>query len=313
MKVQELMSREPVTVYEDATVLWACQQMEARRQSAVLVVPRPEGPAEQALGHRQPTGILSEHDLVKAMVRFPEGFSQKKVREVMSSPIVSIGPEEEVQSAANLMILLRVRRLPVVQKGRLVGLVSRGKLMEALRGELDQVKRQAEVLEEKVGHDPLTRLPNRLLFDEELGREFDRAKTHAMPLALLLIDLDRFKLVNDTYGHPVGDIVLKQLAQVLRGCFRKSDLTARWGGEEFTVLLPHTDPANAQALAEKFRSRVEATPFGEEGQNLSVTISAGLAYFNAAMEDEGALLKAADKALYAAKEAGRNKVVVAGD
>ena len=118
MKVQELMTREPVTVYEDATVLWACQQMEARRHSAVLVVPRPVGPAEHNLGHRQPTGILSEHDLVKAMVRFPDGFAQRKVSEVMTSPIVCISPEEDLQAAANLMILLRVRRLPVVVKGR---------------------------------------------------------------------------------------------------------------------------------------------------------------------------------------------------
>jgi diguanylate cyclase (GGDEF)-like protein len=313
MKVSELMARDPVTVYEDATVLWACQQMEARRQSAVLVVPRPQSPAEQGLPSRQPTGILSEHDLVKATLRHPEGFAQRKVSEVMTSPIVCIAPEEDLQAAVNLMILLRVRRLPVVSKGRLAGLVSRGKLMEALRGELAQAQRQAEAAEDKAGHDALTGLANRLLFDDALSRAFHAARDHATPLALLMADLDHFKRVNDTHGHPAGDQVLRQLASILRKTARKSDLVSRWGGEEFTLLLPLTAQPQALALAEALRAAVEAAVFGEPPLALKLTISVGVGLLASGMEHEADLLKAADSALYSAKQAGRNRVAVKGE
>jgi diguanylate cyclase (GGDEF)-like protein len=312
VKVRDLMTKDPVTVYEDSTVLWACQQMEARRQSAVLVVPRPQSPAEQTLPPRQPTGIVSEHDLVKATLRYPEGFAQRKVSEVMNTTVVCIDPEEDLQAAANLMILLRVRRLPVVSKGRLAGLVSRGKLMESLRGELAQAQRQAAVAEDKAGHDALTGLANRLLFDDALTRAFHTARDHGTPLSLLMADLDHFKRVNDTHGHPAGDLVLRQLAGILKGAARKSDLVARWGGEEFTVLLPITAQPVAQAQAEAMRAAVEAFTFGEAPLVLKLTVSVGVGLLTPGMGDEGDLLKAADEALYSAKQAGRNQVAVAG-
>jgi diguanylate cyclase (GGDEF)-like protein len=307
-KVAELMSPSPLTVYEDVTVQWACQQMAAKRQGSVLVVPRPEGPADQALGPRAPMGILSETDLVKAVVKHPDDFADRKVVELMTPQPVSIGPDEDLEAAAQLMHLFRVRRLPVVRKGRLVGVLSRGQVMEAQRGEFIQTLRQKEDLEEKVGHDPLTKLPNRLLFDENLGREVDRAQRFGTPLSLIMADLDHFKAVNDTHGHPMGDTVLKQTAEVLAGAFRRSDVVARWGGEEFAILLPHTLPADAAVLAEKLRTRMEVTPFGDDKVSLSLTLSAGLASFGGEVSDGEGLVRAADEALYRAKHNGRNRV-----
>jgi diguanylate cyclase (GGDEF)-like protein len=155
--------------------------------------------------------------------------------------------------------------------------------------------------------DGLTGLANRRQFDTLLRQEFDRAKRFGHPLALAFADIDHFKRVNDRFSHPVGDAVLKQIAQIMRASCRVIDVVARYGGEEFVLLLPETPVSSAIRLCEKIRATVAAHPWSEIHAGLSVTLSLGVA------DDKGyatpaALLAAADAKLYDAKHGGRDKV-----
>jgi diguanylate cyclase (GGDEF)-like protein len=160
-------------------------------------------------------------------------------------------------------------------------------------------------------HDGLTSLYNRRAFNDFLARAVAREDRQGGHFALLLLDIDRFKKLNDTYGHPAGDAALRHTAQLLTHQLRKSDLAARFGGEEFVVLLASTELAGAEHLAEKVRAEVERGRLVYDGARLGVTVSIGLAVWPADGRDPEALVAAADRALYAAKESGRNRVVAA--
>ena len=154
--------------------------------------------------------------------------------------------------------------------------------------------------------DVLTGVYNRRSFDERLVEWFQAFRRNGRPYALLLIDIDHFKRINDTHGHPAGDAVLRQLAQLLSDQVRASDFVARYGGEEFVVLLPETGTARAaETVAEKIRAAVADVAFPDAGQ---VTISVGLSVSEASDADASAVMRRADDALYQAKAAGRNRV-----
>jgi diguanylate cyclase (GGDEF)-like protein len=166
-------------------------------------------------------------------------------------------------------------------------------------------------LEQLAQTDPLTQLLNRRALTERITAEMERALRYDSTLALLMIDLDHFKRVNDTYGHLVGDDVLRDVAQLLSDTIRGSDIVARYGGEEFLMLLPETDDAGAEQFAERIRSAIEAHVFGKEQQHPSLHLSAsiGVAMFPAArIESVEDLFARADAALYRAKADGRNRV-----
>jgi diguanylate cyclase (GGDEF)-like protein/PAS domain S-box-containing protein len=158
--------------------------------------------------------------------------------------------------------------------------------------------------------DPLTGVANRRRFLEQLGMELDRARRFRDPATLLMLDVDHFKDVNDTHGHAAGDAVLQHLAEVSRRCLRRIDLFGRLGGEEFAILLPGTDRAGAQLLAERFRRQLEDTPALTAKGAIPVTVSIGIAEFGPVDRDPDAVLARADAALYRAKQAGRNRVEV---
>ena len=160
--------------------------------------------------------------------------------------------------------------------------------------------------------DGLTKAFNRQHFNELLAKEFSFAARHSVPLSLLFIDIDFFKKVNDTHGHPAGDHVLSEVAASLMSTLRTEDVLARFGGEEFCVLARETDRNGARELAERLRVEIEGRHFGFAGKHIPITISVGVAVMpDPSMTQPGALLVAADRALYEAKRAGRNRVVVA--
>jgi len=158
--------------------------------------------------------------------------------------------------------------------------------------------------------DGLTQLYNRNFLDTRLTQEFSKSKRYNNELCVMMLDIDYFKKVNDTYGHPIGDEVLKKVSNILKDSLRSSDLVARYGGEEFCVLMPHSHTKEAKKLAERLREKIQTTQVSESHQELRVTISIGLADFNKDLESEKNLLTNADKALYRAKENGRNRVEV---
>jgi len=158
--------------------------------------------------------------------------------------------------------------------------------------------------------DALTGCLNRRALLERLERELDRVSRYQTEFSVLMIDLDRFKKVNDSRGHLVGDSVLRQIGDLLRSEVRSVDLAARYGGEEFVIVLPETDAEGALVFAERLRERVEQTNFAETGDPLSVTVSIGVGC--ATPDDDvptsDSLIARADEALYRAKNAGRNRV-----
>ena len=166
-------------------------------------------------------------------------------------------------------------------------------------------------LEQLAQTDPLTQLLNRRALTERIATEMERATRHDASLALLMIDLDHFKKVNDSYGHLVGDDVLRDIGRLLLNTIRGSDIVARYGGEEFVLLLPETDEVGAVSFAERIRTAVEAYEFdrGDDQPALKLTASIGVAVFPAARVDTVEdLFARADSALYRAKADGRNRV-----
>lgn len=166
-----------------------------------------------------------------------------------------------------------------------------------------------EALRQLATHDELTGLLNRREFDRLLALETERARRFALPLGLLMADLDHFKGINDQHGHQAGDEVLREVAQRLQRQVRSVDWAARLGGEEFGFLLVQAEGASAGAAAERLREAVAGAPIVAQGQALSVTISVGVAVLPNHGLTGAELMVAADQALYAAKRAGRNRVV----
>ncbi len=167
-------------------------------------------------------------------------------------------------------------------------------------------------LEEMATTDGLTGCLNKRAFLDELERKLRSAERFDRKLSLLVTDIDHFKSVNDTYGHATGDVVIKELGEILRRVKRETDVVARFGGEEFCVLCEETDTDGAMLLAERVREELEATVFQTELGRLQVTASVGVATFPTDAATSGALFESADRALYSAKHGGRNRVCAAG-
>ena len=157
--------------------------------------------------------------------------------------------------------------------------------------------------------DPLTGLHNRRYLDSHLQTLFERAMSRRRPLSLMITDIDRFKSVNDAFGHDGGDEVLREFARRLRKNVRGIDLACRFGGEEFVVVMPDTDAAVAETVAERVRAEITGKPFVVGGQPVSITVSVGVSSLKGGPDTAADLLKRADVALYEAKTSGRNKVV----
>ncbi len=161
--------------------------------------------------------------------------------------------------------------------------------------------------------DSLTGVLTRRGFDIEINREFKRAERHSHDLSLIAVDIDHFKKVNDTYGHPAGDLVLKAVAAQIKQMVRGEDFVARLGGEEFVVALPETNADQAMVVAEKIREAIAGATVQVHSVSIAVTSSFGIACGNDQDEDWNMILKKADTALYDAKKTGRNKCVRAGE
>lgn len=179
-----------------------------------------------------------------------------------------------------------------------------------LGGRTQELERALELVNTMATTDWLTELPNRRKFDESLSRMFHQSERFSEEITLVLIDIDRFKLINDTYGHGAGDEVLRNIGTLLRLHVRKADLPARLGGDEFGVLLYHTSIDQAEIFIEKLMESVRTQVFDYDGFQLKVGISAGVAQYDAPMSTPQALYHAADMALYQAKKEGRGRYLV---
>lgn len=186
-------------------------------------------------------------------------------------------------------------------------------LIGSLADQVSVAIENAELHQEKERQaitDGLTGIPNRRSFTATFAREFERAKRYGQSLSLVLIDLDFLKVINDTFGHQVGDLAIKEIGRMLGHSSRAIDLAARYGGEEFCLVLPNTDVGDAEQLAERLRRKIEEVHIEGPGH---ISASLGVASYPLHANDAESLFRRADEALYEAKQAGRNQVKAAGN
>ena len=224
----------------------------------------------------------------------------------------------KMQPDPQLLLSNRVNAVSVAVLGWVLTTMTWRKSVQnlLLRRQLERRQQELEAqqleLQHLAAHDGLTRLLNRAELERLCRMELLRAQRHKLPLSVLVIDLDDFKRVNDRWGHPVGDATLVAAADVLRNSVRTSDVVGRMGGEEFMVLLPHSDMAAALTLAEKLRRAMGAMTVWAGAERVVVTSSVGVASAPAGVETSfDSLYLKADRALYRAKAAGRNRVEIA--
>ncbi len=173
--------------------------------------------------------------------------------------------------------------------------------------ELEKANNQLEIISKTDG---LTGLLNRKSWEDILEQEFDREARYHEECSLIIFDIDHFKKVNDNYGHPAGDEVIRQTADIVRQSVRKTDVAGRYGGEEYVILLPHTPVDSAYFLAELIRRKIEAKPAYYEGQVIEYTVSLGIAPYNESLKNPTAWIDTADQALYQSKQGGRNQTTI---
>jgi diguanylate cyclase (GGDEF)-like protein len=218
-------------------------------------------------------------------------------------------PAAVTQSLGNPSLLVLPKLLNILSGCLVLGLLLMRWLPQAVseRGRADQLTADLEIL---ATTDGLTSLLNRRHFESLARVEWARFQRYGRPLSLMLLDIDKFKSVNDRFGHDAGDLVIKAVAHICKSTKREPDVLARIGGEEFVLLLPETDENSAGIAAERLRKAVQEHPLSlPDGATLQVTISIGLAGAALSMASFEILLKRADEALYEAKRTGRNKVM----
>lgn len=187
-------------------------------------------------------------------------------------------------------------------KGEIIGAVEvfrDAKVYERLEREKERLNKLSII-------DPLTSIYNRRYIMDKLKQELERAKRFSHPLSILMADIDHFKKVNDTFGHPAGDIVLKEIAMLLEQTTRAIDFVGRYGGEEFIVILPHTDSNGAMLVAEKVRKKIAETKFPKVG-TVTISIGAAVAIKTSTIKT---LVQQVDSALYMSKKSGRNRLTL---
>jgi diguanylate cyclase (GGDEF)-like protein len=192
------------------------------------------------------------------------------------------------------------------QYPELLARIRAGKRIVDLQKELLETNKRLELLSITDG---LTKLHNHRFFQDELARAFEESQRYQRPLSMVMIDIDFFKKINDTYGHAVGDEMLKAVARLYKESTRSTDLVARYGGEEFAVMMPETSLEDGIAFAEKIRVALESTQIPTQAGLLNATVSLGVASVpHSRIHTSKELIVAADKALYRAKKRGRNQV-----
>ena len=179
-----------------------------------------------------------------------------------------------------------------------------------LKNKLDKATQHSKKLEEKLNKDQLTGAYNRRAYDIRAEEEMERFLRYGTSFSLLMMDADKFKLINDNYGHAIGDKCLQEIIKRTMPLLRKNDLLARYGGEEFVIIMPETDSAGAKEAAEKIRQTIEKIEFVYKSQKVRVTISIGVSQSQKGDENHQQIFERSDIAVYKAKDQGRNRVVV---
>jgi len=292
-----------VLVAEDEPEVVGLLEVLLRREGYHVLVARTAAEAiELALGHLP--------DLLMLDLGLPGGSGVEVCEAVRNDagtsdiPILIVTAEDSTESVVK--VLERGANDYVTKPFDPGVLVARVHALMRTKLRYDALAERTAALAEVAFVDELTGLYNRRRMLERLEEEYKRARRYSYQISCLFIDLDLFKEINDAYGHQCGDEVLREVANLIRGCIRAYDVACRWGGEELVVLLPQTSAEQATTAAERIRETIEGmtSALGDR----PVTVSIGVATYPETAADSEALLTAADQAMYAAKLAGRNRV-----
>jgi diguanylate cyclase (GGDEF)-like protein len=289
------MSRTPVTADAKTPFRDVCKMMAERRISCVVI-----------LEEGKPQGLVTERDVVRHVAAdHPGGIStgQALVRKVLA-----VSPQTSIHDALDKMRSNKVRRLIVTSRGKLSGVVTQTNLLEASQRLIDRYASRHVQLSAEATQDGLTGLFNRRSFFRLFAAEISRAQRYGSELALAMFDLDKFKRLNDQYGHQAGDKVLELFGWILKKNCREVDIPARYGGEEFAVLMPAVGAASASVFADRVRQELANSDLSIGDGRRRVTVSAGISEFSKLNNSAEAMIGQADESLYAAKKAGRNRV-----
>lgn len=264
----------------------------------------------------KPVGIVTSKDILHY---FNNTREDTPVSQYMSSPLQTVSIRSTIKDALLFIQEKLFKRIVVVDADdELVGIISQEDLIsqtylrwtDLMKEHYEKIEELSHILEQKnrklmklATKDRLTGINNRHIFEEQFGKEQSFAQRYRTPLHLLIMDIDRFKTINDTHGHLTGDTVLQEFASLIEAQIRRSDLFARWGGEEFVLLMHNNSDTDARSVAEKLRSSIAGHAFRSIG---SLTCSIGLCRIDPGCSlDEN--LSRADQALYTAKHQGRNQ------
>lgn len=290
MKITELLEtlheQQLITTTVDMTMSALAKLFVEHSTSAALVV--------DDSGNME--GIITERDIVKTLVENPERLTNGNVGSAMTANLITCTTDDSVVEIFSIMNKGKFRHIPVLIDNKPFRILS--------IQDFHQACRHMHLLSLT---DELTRLPNRRYFYERLQFEIGRSNTRGVPLSVAIADLDKFKLVNDTYGHNAGDKVLHEIACLLSGALRNDDMVARLGGEEFGFIFPNTDLENAHNVCENLRRVIEEhkTVFG--AVKIKSTSSFGVLQMDGDINSNNVLHRV-DMLMYKAKASGRNRV-----
>lgn len=243
-------------------------------------------------------GVASERDLARALVRFPLDIGTRVVREIMTTTVISCDLNDNVVDILDRMTRCGIRHIPVLENGALKAVLS-----------IREFNLAYQRLQAQVRTDYMTGLSNRRHFMDLLKQEINRRSRFGAPLSVIMIDIDEFKKINDTYGHDVGDQVICALADLLKSECRVYDLLSRLGGEEYAVLCPNTNLAGATVVCRRLLDGVRRQRVSTSAGEIRFTASFGLYETTEQGEDTKTIMKKVDGLLYRAKREGRNRMV----
>lgn len=299
------------TVYKDEATINAIKIMKDKDIDSVIVVN----------DTNQPVGIFTTKDFLNVVSDNVD--LNLSINSYMSSPLETLPNNVKIYEALEFIRIKHFKRIVVTdEEGKIAGVITQKELLRLINNKWMEIikhrgselsKMNAELmqrtnlLEERASRDFLTKLYNRRKFDSLLQYEIEQVKRYDHGnLSMVILDIDNFKSINDTYGHDVGDEILKEIGAILKKFSRSSDVVSRWGGEEFALTLSHTGIEAALFVAEKLRATIERYLFTNK---LNITCSFGISQFRTTDEAHD-LFKRADEALYEAKHTGKNKVVL---
>jgi len=298
--VKEYMTSPILSDDNDATLKEVADFMNSDKTSVVLVRNKNHGYI----------GVVTDADFTHKVAVKEYSVNTTTIESIMSAPIKAVDGSIFMADASGIMCQSGIRHLAVTENGEFIGLLSAMNFFE-------YYKDVEEHLSNLAVHDGLTGIYNRRYFDETLAREWKRTMREKAPLSLIMLDIDYFKKYNDTYGHQAGDECLRQVATTISGALRRpADMAARYGGEEFVVVLPNLKLEDSAKFGETIRAKIEALKMEhkQSDANPFITVSLGIAsVVPSSISSYEELVGAADKALYSAKNKGRNRVCVAQD